>query len=85
MWEKMDTGIFIVSPFALYLKLPQYYHSSPLSFFFNRLIFLFFTELGVLEMQRMFPVRGDWGESVLGLLPGVISLVLGQGPRAVAQ
>ena len=49
-------------PLCSYLKLPQYYHSSPLSlvffFFLNRLIYLFFTELGVLAMQGMFPVRG---------------------------
>ena len=30
------------------------------------------------------PVRGSWGNSVLQLLPGVVSLGLEQGPRAVA-
>ena len=67
-WEgsvgKDGHSIFIVSPFAFYLKLPQYYHSSPLSFFFfNRLIYLFFTELGVLAMQGMFPFEGGAGEN----------------------
>ena len=70
VWERMDTSVFIVSPFALYLKLPLYYHSSPLSlvfffcfFFLNRLIYLVFTELGVLAVPGMFPVGGGAGEN----------------------
>ena len=41
--------------------------------------------LGLLAVQGMFPVRGSWGNSVLQVLPGVASLGLEQGPRAVAQ
>ena len=85
------------SLFALYLKLPNYQNiitsilslifflSFCLSFFFLQINSLFFNELSLLAVQGMFPVRGSWGNSVLGLLPGGVSQVLEQGPRAMAQ
>ena len=96
VWGRMGTGIFMAKPLCSLpeiTKLPEYYYFDPLSlflsfllsFFFLQIKSLFFNGLSLLAVQGMFPVRGSWGNSVLGLLPGVVSQVLEQGPRAMAQ
>ena len=66
------------SPSALYLKLPEYYFFSPF-FLFYKLIYLFFTELSLLAVQGMLPVRGSWGKSVLGFSLGWFPWVWSRG------
>ena len=83
VWGRMGTGILMAEPLC---SLPEITRILLLlSIFFYRLISLFFMGLGLLAVQGMFPVRGSWGNSVLQVLPGVASLGLEQGPRAVAQ
>ena len=83
VWGRMGTGIFMAEPLCSLPEITTILKLLSLSF--HRLIYLFFMELGLLAVQGMFPVRGSWGNSVLQVLPGVASLGLEQGPRAVAQ
>ena len=83
VWGRMGTGIFMAKPLCSLPEITTILKLLSLSF--HGLIYLFFMELGLLAVQDTFPVRGSSGNSVLGLLPEVVSLGLEQGPRAVAQ
>ena len=48
-------------------------------FFFYRFIYFFFTELHLLAVQGMLPVRGSWGKSVLGFSLGWFPWVWSRG------
>ena len=82
VWGRMGTGIFMAKPLCSLPEITTILKLLSLSF--HRLIYLFFMDLGLLAVQDTFPVRGSWGNSVLQLLLGVVSLGLEQGPRAVA-
>ena len=82
VWGRMDTGIFMAKPLYTLPEITRILlllSSLSFFFFFYRFIYFFFTELHLLAVQGMLPVRGSWGKSVLGFSLGWFPWVWSRG------